>query len=89
MHPIAKLSALWLFLLILIPFTAPFRTIDLSGSPLSHQSDGIPKDKSDADGAILAAPAASYTPAIATITAPVSLRTACVLRTRFAVILRI
>jgi len=52
-HAISRICSLWLIALILIPFTAPFRTFDLAGST-SHSYDGLPKDKVDSDDKLAA-----------------------------------
>ena len=42
----SKICALWVVSLILIPFTAPFKTYELASSRTDHGShDGLPKDK--------------------------------------------
>ncbi len=51
-HTISRIAALWLLSLILIPFTAPFRTFDLASSPVGQRYDTIPKDKADCDDAV-------------------------------------
>jgi hypothetical protein len=48
-HTFAKVCALVFLALILIPFTAPFRTIDLAGSHSDRAHDGLPKDKTGSD----------------------------------------
>jgi hypothetical protein len=51
-HPISRVCAILSIALILIPFTAPFKTFDL-GSPTSgHSQDGLPKDKTDSDNKV-------------------------------------
>jgi len=46
---ISRICALWLVTLILLPFTAPFKTYDL-GTSSSHRSlDWLPKDNTDSD----------------------------------------
>jgi hypothetical protein len=51
-HPISRVCAIWSIALIVIPFTAPFKTLDL-GSPTSgHSQDGSPKDKTDSDNKV-------------------------------------
>ena len=52
-HVLARLAAVFLLSLILVPFTAPFRTFDLHDTPGQHSSDGLPKDKVDADAAVV------------------------------------
>jgi hypothetical protein len=39
------MCVVWLLGLILVPFTAPFKTFDLAGSTRGHSLDGLPKDK--------------------------------------------
>ena len=51
-HTLARLSAVWLTVLIVLPFTAPFATYDLSHG----QHEVLCKDKTDTDTAILQAP---------------------------------
>ena len=41
---------------MLIPFTAPFRTFDLSNHPSSQRFDTLPKDKVDDEKVSLAPP---------------------------------
>ena len=45
------MCALWIVALVLIPFTAPFKTYELAGSPQDAASshDGLPKDKVASD----------------------------------------
>jgi hypothetical protein len=44
-HAISQISALVFLTLILVPFTAPFKTFELHGSHRSGSQDGLPKDK--------------------------------------------
>jgi hypothetical protein len=44
---ISRICALWLVALILVPFTAPFKTYDLGHSSSDGSLDWLPKDKSD------------------------------------------
>ena len=46
---ISKICALWIAALILLPFTAPFKTVDLPNSQSAGSHDALPKDKVDAD----------------------------------------
>jgi hypothetical protein len=46
---ISKIFALWIVALILTPFTAPFKTFDLSGARTAGSHDGLPKDKTAPD----------------------------------------
>ena len=48
---ISRVCALWIIGLILIPFTAPFKTYQLEGSGQNSASshDGLPKDKAATD----------------------------------------
>ena len=46
---VSKVCALSIITLVLIPFTAPFKTYELSGSRSDHAHDGLPKDKIDSD----------------------------------------
>lgn len=48
-HVVSRFFALFLLALILIPFTAPFATIELSQASRGHQHDGLPKDKTDSE----------------------------------------
>jgi hypothetical protein len=48
-HRISKICALFFLTLILIPFTAPFKTFELAGAHNEHSSDGLPKDKIGSD----------------------------------------
>jgi hypothetical protein len=49
-------AALWLLTLVLTPFTAPFRTFDLSNAPSPQHFDTLPKDKVDDEKVSLAPP---------------------------------
>ena len=51
-HPISRVCAIWSIALILIPFTAPFKTIDLGSPTGGHSPNGLPKDKTDSDNKI-------------------------------------
>jgi hypothetical protein len=48
-HTISRVCALCLVALILLPFTAPFKTYDLFGSDTGHWHDGLVKDKIDSN----------------------------------------
>ena len=49
-HTISSVCALWLVALILLPFTAPFKTLqDLFGSDTGHSHGGLVKDKIGSD----------------------------------------
>jgi hypothetical protein len=49
-HAVARISALLLLTLILLPFTAPFKTYDLAGTRSdTSSSDGLAKAKVSAD----------------------------------------
>lgn len=48
-HAISKVCAVWLVILITLPFTAPFATCDLGGSSNSQPCDGGAKDKTGSD----------------------------------------
>jgi hypothetical protein len=48
-HLISRVCALSIITLILLPFTAPFKTYGLAGSSSRHAHDGLPKHKIDAD----------------------------------------
>lgn len=48
-HAISRVCALWLVGLILVPFTAPFKTYDLFGSDTGHSHNGLVKDKIGSD----------------------------------------
>ena len=56
-HLVSKLSAITFIVLILLPFTAPFRSFDLTRTP-THASDALPKevkDKAGSESALLPA----------------------------------
>jgi hypothetical protein len=46
---ISRICALWLITLILLPFTAPFKSYDLANSTSDRSHDGLPKDKTDSE----------------------------------------
>jgi hypothetical protein len=48
-HLISKICALSIITLVLVPFTAPFKTFGLAGPSSGHSHDGLPKHKIDAD----------------------------------------
>jgi hypothetical protein len=48
-HLIARVSALFIITLVLLPFTAPFKTYVLAGPSSGHAHDGLPKHKIDSD----------------------------------------
>jgi hypothetical protein len=48
-NTISKIFALWIIGLILMPFTAPFKTYDLAGVRTPASRDGLPKDKTAPD----------------------------------------
>lgn len=48
-HLISRLCALSIITLVLIPFTAPFKTYGLAGPPSGHANDGLPKHKIASD----------------------------------------
>jgi hypothetical protein len=48
-HTISKICALWLVTLILLPFTAPFKTYELGNAASDRSHDWLPKDKTDSD----------------------------------------
>lgn len=48
-HLVSKLSAITFIVLILLPFTAPFRSFDLTRTP-THASDALPKEVKDKTG---------------------------------------
>jgi hypothetical protein len=52
LHLVSRVCAIWCIGLILIPFTAPFKTFDLNSSTSHHTDDGLPKDKTDSDNAV-------------------------------------
>jgi hypothetical protein len=64
-HVVSKLSALTFVVLILLPFTAPFRSFDLAQSS-SHASDALPKDVKDKAG-----PEGAIVPATWSLLSPV------------------
>jgi hypothetical protein len=55
-HAVSKICALWLLTLILTPFTAPFRTIDLNDSWKTGSHDALPKDKVASDESLASMP---------------------------------
>jgi hypothetical protein len=61
-HATARISALWLIALILLPWTAPFRTFDLSHSSGHQRFETVPKDKADGDATLLVKPATAGLP---------------------------
>jgi hypothetical protein len=48
-HLISKVCALSIITLVLVPFTAPFKTYALVGSSNGHAHDGLPKYKIASD----------------------------------------
>jgi len=68
-HTISKIFALVFLALILVPFTAPFRTFELASSHSDRSHDGLPKDKVGSDEKLAALPAASVGPQALTIVA--------------------
>ena len=48
-YTISKFSALCLVLLIVSPFSAPFKTVDLASSHGDSSPGNLPKDKVDSD----------------------------------------
>jgi hypothetical protein len=48
-YTISKLSALCLVLLIVSPFSAPFKTVDFASSHHESSPGNLPKDKIDSD----------------------------------------
>ncbi len=61
-HAISKIFAWSLVTLSLLPFSAPFKTIDLAGSQSSHSHDSLPKDKLDSDEHVLSTADESFAP---------------------------
>jgi hypothetical protein len=53
---------LFIVTLSLLPFSAPFKTIDLVSSDSSHSHEGLPKDKLDSDEHVLGVPDESFVP---------------------------
>jgi hypothetical protein len=53
---VAKVCAMWLIALVLLPWTAPFRTLDVSHSSGRQRFETLPKDKVDGDAALLVKP---------------------------------
>jgi hypothetical protein len=45
LHAIVKISAVWLVVLIVLPFTAPFAVMDLGNPTQTHQVQNLPKGK--------------------------------------------
>jgi hypothetical protein len=48
-HRISRICAVWLVTLILLPFTAPFKTYDLGNSASDHPLEWLLKDNTDSD----------------------------------------
>ena len=59
---IAKIAALLLVALSLLPFSAPFKTFDLGSSHSDGSHDGLPKDKVDSDEQLAGPPGESLSP---------------------------
>jgi hypothetical protein len=45
LHAIAKITAVWLVVLIVLPFTAPFAVLDLGNPAQTHQVQNLSKGK--------------------------------------------
>jgi hypothetical protein len=45
LHANAKIAAVWLVVLIVLPFTAPFAVLDLGNPAQTHQVQNLPKGK--------------------------------------------
>ena len=58
-HTLARLSAISLVVLIVLPFTAPFATYDLARGHSDHQ---LFKDKDDSNAVVLSAPTLATPP---------------------------
>jgi len=58
-HTISQICALFFLTLILVPFTAPFKTFELHSSHRSGSQDGLPKDKISSDEKLVPQSAAS------------------------------
>jgi hypothetical protein len=48
-HLISKICSLSIITLVLVPFTAPFKTYGLAGPSSGHANDGLPKHKIESD----------------------------------------
>ena len=48
-HLISRVCALFFITLVLVPFTAPFKTYALAGPSSGHANDGLPKAKVHSD----------------------------------------
>lgn len=66
---IAKIAALFLVALSVLPFSAPFKTFDFASSHSDGSHDGLPKDKVDSDEQLASPPDDSLIPAHLTIVA--------------------
>lgn len=66
-HTISKICAFVFLALILVPFTAPFRTFELPNPNGDRSHDGLPNDKIGSDEKLVALPGASVGPAPLTI----------------------
>jgi len=58
-HTISKLSALCLVLLIVSPFSAPFKTVDFASSHRDSSPGNLPKDKVDSNEDFVGPPGAT------------------------------
>jgi len=53
---IAKIVAVWFVAMIVLPFTAPFQSYELTDSSSSSSHQALPKDKSDSDDNLVPPP---------------------------------
>jgi hypothetical protein len=72
-HLLSKLAAITFMVLILLPFTAPFRSFDLAQSS-SHASDALPKDVKDKAGCDAAVVPATWSLLTLILSAPAAER---------------
>jgi hypothetical protein len=61
-HTISQIAALVFLTLILVPFTAPFKTFELPSAHHSGSQDGLPKDKVGSDDKLVPRSAESLVP---------------------------
>ncbi len=61
---VSKISALTIVTLVLLPFTAPFKTYDLAGARNDSSQDGLPKDQIDSDDKVVGPSDESFVPPV-------------------------
>ncbi len=61
------IAALFLVILIALPFSAPFKTFDFADAHSSSSPDSLPKDKIDSSQDVLGQPEESFAPPDLTI----------------------